>query len=211
MQRAILCLVGVMLCVANCIAQVRHDVRSGQKPVTNRPKSAIAILMPSPLGGSHSGEYNLKVDGRGRSFHWDRETRFYNFETNSPSWDDGAEWRIIYSEPSNVGDDRVPYLRSVTYMGNRPSPPNRADNQNLSRIKVSYYRNNSDSWSYTVGEGNSEVNLSFNLSTDGIGNKPFYRVGQQYYEVEIHTLRHQAYKVAQQFRVAQKGSYTNQG
>jgi hypothetical protein len=66
--------------------------------------------------GSGAGNFVLKIDGKTRSFFWNRGTKFNNFADYNRAYTVGAEWRIVYSEARNI--DSEPYLWSITFTGN---------------------------------------------------------------------------------------------
>ena len=58
---------------------------------------------------------------------------------------------------------------------------------NNQQTPVSYIIESEQSRRYIVNDGVSETTLWVTLSEDGIGNRPYYRVGQKYYELEVNT------------------------
>ncbi len=181
-RHSALCLVLVFLCIPVEAFSQSRDTNSRQiDSATGKVHYVVGTYMSCNCG-SGNGQYRLSVDGKPEEFWYDRHSRMDNTLQNPRAYDAGAEWRISYTY-ANFDGQIVPLIRTASFTGrvlsNRVSP--------RGRIKVTYYRNNSNSWSFLVGEGDSEISLVFNLSTDGIGNKPYYRIGQKYYEFEIRT------------------------
>lgn len=77
-------------------------------------KTALATYLASD-SGSGAGNFDLKIEGKVRSFFWSKGTQFNNFAHHNRAYTVGAEWRITYTEPTNVDAD--PFLLSATYTG----------------------------------------------------------------------------------------------
>src|SRR5438045_1964328 len=83
----------ILLCIVSSTSQ--------SKLKSSPRKSAVVTFQGNDLSltGSHEGAGYLKLNGEVKKFHWGAQTRFYNFRSGR-AWDDGAEWRVIYSPSS---------------------------------------------------------------------------------------------------------------
>ena len=119
---------------------------------TGRKVTATAIYLSS-INGNTGGEIKLKLNGKIQNFVWDSDEgtgKLPIFESNPKGFQQGAEWKIVYSKYDS--DDSYFFLWNAIFTGLNLSQSNKPQNTSSSKITKRIYGN-------TIAEFNEQGKL----------------------------------------------------